>query len=128
MLLPAQHPSDSAQQVTSVSGERRCGNPAADLFHFSQRAGIWLARYKDRIPALPVLGTSKEAHPLRLIAAFPNPQNPKLGAVAYTATDAAAVPGINSVFAGSTAWVLARGTTVLSTGDYVQRDGRWLLK
>ena len=24
-----------------------------------------------------------EAHPLRLIAAFPNPQNPKLGAVAY---------------------------------------------
>lgn len=88
----------------------------------------WLARYKDRIPALPVLETSKEAHPLRLVAAFPNPQNPKLGAVAYTATDAAAVRDINSVFAGPTAWVLARGTTVLSTGDYVRRDGRWLLK
>jgi hypothetical protein len=88
----------------------------------------WLARYQDRIPALPVLETSKEAHPLRLIAAFPNPQNPKLGAVAFTATDAAAVPDINSVFAGPTGWVLARGTTVLSTGDYVQRDGRWLLK
>jgi hypothetical protein len=87
----------------------------------------WLARYKDRIPALAVLENSKETHPLRLIAAFPNPQNPKLGAVAFTATDAGAVPDINGVVAGSTGWVLARGTTILSTGDYVQRDGRWVM-
>jgi hypothetical protein len=107
---------------------------ARDLSEFSIMAygtlagNKWLARYKDRIPALPVLETSKEAHPLRLIAAFPNPQNPNLGAVAFTATDAAAVRDINGVFAGPTAWVLARGTTVLSTGDYVQRDGRWVVK
>lgn len=107
---------------------------ARDLSEFSIMAygtltgNKWLARYKDRIPALPVLETSKEAHPLRLIAAFPNPQNPNLGAVAYIATDAGAVSGVNGVFAGPTAWVLARGTTVLSSGDYVERDGRWVLQ
>jgi len=107
---------------------------ARDLSEFSIMAygtltgNKWLAFYKDRIPALSVLEASKEAHPLRLIAAFPNPQNPKLGAVVFTATDAAAVRDINSVFAGPTAWVLARGTTVLSTGDYVQRDGRWVVR
>jgi hypothetical protein len=88
----------------------------------------WLARYKDQIPALALLENSKEEQPLRLIAAFPNPQNPKLGAVAYTATSAAAVTDINGVNASTTTWVLAHGTTVLSSGDYVQRDGHWVLQ
>jgi hypothetical protein len=107
---------------------------ARDLSEFSVMAygtlagNKWLARYRDQIPALPVLESSKELQPLRLIAAFPNPQNPKLGAVAYLATSAAAVDGINGVFAGSTAWVLARGTTVLSAGDYAQRGDRWVVR
>jgi hypothetical protein len=87
----------------------------------------WLAKYRNSIPALPALAALKDAGPLRLIALLPNPQNPKLGAIAYTATDASAVPGINSLFAGPTAYVIGKGTEVLKSGDYRRQNGAWVL-
>lgn len=66
--------------------------------------------------------------PFRLIASMANPQNPKLGVMVYTATDAASVAGIHSLFHGGTACVAGKGTTVLKTGDYRQRNGRWVLQ
>ncbi len=107
---------------------------ARDLSKFSVIAygtltgNKWLARYKDQIPAAPALESAREAYPLRLIAVFPNPQNPGAGAVVYTATSADAVYGINELYHGPTAWVLASGTKVLSSGNYAQRDGRWVLE
>jgi hypothetical protein len=88
----------------------------------------WLAKYRAAIPAVAALEAAKDPGPLRLIATFSNPQNAKLGAVAYTATDAAAVPGINSLFAGPTCYVIGKGNEVLSAGDYQRKDGRWALK
>jgi hypothetical protein len=88
----------------------------------------WLAKYKDLIPAVAALDQVKDTGPLRLIATLPNPQNPKRGVTAYTATDAAAVYGIQSLFHGPTAWVIGRGNTVLKSGDYRLSDGHWVLK
>ena len=93
----------------------------------------WLERYREGIPALaefqtPEIQAMSGGDPLRLIASFPHPQNPKLGALVYTATDAASVAGINSLMHGSTAYVIGRGTMVLKTGDYAERAGRWVLR
>ena len=88
----------------------------------------WLSKYRNLIPAVAALDAAHDPAPLRLIAVLPNPQNPKRGAVAYTATDAATVAGINSLFAGPTAYVIGRGTEVLKTGDYRKQDGGWVLK
>jgi hypothetical protein len=88
----------------------------------------WLAKYRNSIPAVAALEAVRDAGPLRLIATLSNPQNPKLGALAYTATDASAVAGINSLFAGPTAYVIGKGTEVLKSGDYRRQDGAWVLK
>ena len=88
----------------------------------------WLAKHRNSIPALAALEAVRDAGPLRLIAALPNPQNPKMGALAYTATDASAVAGINSLFAGPTAYVIGKGPEVLKSGDYRRQDGVWVLK
>jgi hypothetical protein len=88
----------------------------------------WLAKYRNSIPALAALEAMRDAGPLRLIATLPNPQNPKLWAIAYTATDASAVVGINRLFAGPTAYVIGKGTQVLKSGSYRRQDGGWVLK
>ena len=88
----------------------------------------WLAKHRNSIPALAALEAVRDAGPLRLIATLPNPQNPKLGAIAYTGTDASSVAGINSLFAGPTAYVIGKGTEVLKSGDYRRQDGGWVLK
>lgn len=82
----------------------------------------WLARYRD---AIPVTTAGYEANNLRLIASFPNPANPDLGVVAYTAAQPSDVVGINSVFHGPTAYVIADGTTILKAGDYSFENGLW---
>jgi len=88
----------------------------------------WLAKYRNSIPALAAFEAVRDAGPLRLIATLPNPQNPKLWANAYTATDASAVAGINGLFAGPTAYVIGKGTQVLKSGYYRRQDGGWVLK
>ncbi|HUA57817.1 MAG TPA: DUF4932 domain-containing protein [Verrucomicrobiae bacterium] len=99
------------------------------IFAYGTLAGnLWLARYKDLIPAVPVFAQMKEAGPLRLIAAMPNPQNSRRGVTAYTATQAAAVIGIHGLFHGPTAYVIGKENTVLKTGDYRQENGKWALR
>ena len=88
----------------------------------------WLAKHRNSIPALAALEAVRDAGPLRLIATLPNPQNPELGAIAYTGTDASSVAGINSLFAGPTAYVIGKGTEVLKSGDYRRQNGGWVLK
>jgi hypothetical protein len=88
----------------------------------------WLAKYRNSIPALAAFEAVRDAGPLRLIATLPNPQNPKLWAIAYTATDASAVADINRLFAGPTAYVIGKGTQVLKSGDYRRQDGGWVAK
>jgi hypothetical protein len=88
----------------------------------------WLAKYRNSIPALAAFEAVRDAGPLRLIATLPNPQNPKLWAIGYTATDASAVAGINALFAGPTAYVIGKGTQVLKSGTYLRQDGAWVAK
>ena len=88
----------------------------------------WLAKYRESIPAVTALGAVRDSGPLRLIAVLANPQNPKMGAVAYTATEASAVAGINSLYAGPSAYVIGKGTEVLRSGDYRRQDGGWILQ
>jgi hypothetical protein len=88
----------------------------------------WLAKYRNSIPALAALEAVRDAGPLRLIATLPNPQNPKLWAIAYTATDASAVADINRLFAGPTAYVIGKGTEVLKSGTYRRQGSGWVLK
>jgi hypothetical protein len=86
----------------------------------------WLARYRDLLPATAVLERAKEPGPLRLIAVMPNPANPKLFGVAYTGVEAAAIPGINELYAGPTAWVIGRERNVISSGYYSRQNGKWV--
>ncbi len=117
-----------AEVLTDTEALGRDLSKFAVLAYGTVAGNRWLDRYREQIPALSVLAGRAEAGALRLIAAFPNPQNPKLGAVAYTGTDASVISGINGVFHGPTSWVLARDRTVLSTGDYVKRNGRWAVR
>jgi hypothetical protein len=64
---------------------------------------------------------------LRLISAWPNPQNPEKAVVIYTAQRARDVVGINSVFHGPTDFVVARGSEVLQSADYLKKDDTWSL-
>jgi hypothetical protein len=88
----------------------------------------WLAKYRNSIPALAAFEAMRSAGPLRLIATLPNPRNPKLWAIAYTATDVSAVVGINRLFAGPTAYVIGKGTEVLKSGNYRRQGGGWIAK
>ncbi len=117
-----------AAVLTDIEALGRDLSQLAVLAYGTVAGNRWLERHREQIPALTVLADRKGEGPLRLIAAFPNPQNPKLGAVAYTGTDASVVTGINGVFHGPTSWVLARDRAVLATGDYLKRDGQWVVK
>lgn len=84
----------------------------------------WLGRYAKALPALPLLEERTEPGPLRLIAAMPNPQNPKHGVTVYTATTAEAVDGILSLFhSDDSSYTIGSAETVLSTGIYQFRHG-----
>lgn len=63
--------------------------------------------FKVEADAIAVDGERITGKGLRLIAAAPNPERPQLPIVIYTATKAELVSGINSVFHGPTAWIVA---------------------
>jgi hypothetical protein len=88
----------------------------------------WIAKHRDAVPGVADLEKMSGQGPLRLIAAMPNPRNPQLGAVVYTATEPGAVAGINSLFHGPTVWVIGKEGTVLATGTWRREKGRWVLK
>ncbi|MDD4051342.1 MAG: DUF4932 domain-containing protein [candidate division Zixibacteria bacterium] len=87
----------------------------------------WLARYAELLP-FTVRGDTIVADSvyagdnLRFISCWRNPANPAKGVMIYTATRAAYVNDINSVFHGPTDFVVARGSDVIVSGGY-QKDG-----
>jgi len=64
---------------------------------------------------------------LRLITAWPNPKNPQLGCVIYTAQRAEDILDMNSVFHGPTDYVIARGSQALKAGFYSKATAPWSL-
>ncbi len=87
----------------------------------------WLARHAELLP-FTICGDTIVADSvyagdnLRFISCWRNPANPAKGVVIYTATRAAYVNDINSVFHGPTDYVVARGSDVFVSGSY-QKDG-----
>jgi hypothetical protein len=79
----------------------------------------WLARHAALLPVrLPETGAS------RMIAAMPHPQDPKRGAMVYTARTAAGVEGLNGIFhGGAIGYLWAEGQQVVKRGRYVERGG-----
>ena len=91
------------------------------------RGNKWLAKHAELLPfALRgdtiVADAVYTGDNLRFISCWRNPANPAKGVVIYTATRAAYVNDINSVFHGPTDYVVARGSEVFVSGSY-QKDG-----
>jgi len=79
------------------------GTPASNAFLAKHAAKLPVRIEKD---AIVVDGEKFPGEKLRLIAAVPNPLNPRIPMVLYTATDDEIVPGINSIFHGPTGFVV----------------------
>ena len=104
------------------------------LFVYGTPAGnLWLAKH---ITALPVVIEPNsitadrvyEGSDLRFITAWPNPQNPNIGIVIYTAQRGEDIIAINRVYHGPTDFLVARGDTLKHSGDYVKKNGRWTFR
>jgi hypothetical protein len=97
------------------------------------KGNLWIAKLMDKLP-LKIASdriegdTAYSGVHLRLITAWPNPQNPKRGVLIYTAQQADDIVGINSVFHGPTDYVIAKSTEILKAADYKKQNGRWSLK
>jgi hypothetical protein len=68
-----------------------------------------------------------EGWDLRFIIAWPNPQNPNIGMIVYTAQRVEDVAYINSVIHGPTDYLVAQGRTVIHSANYVKKRGQWTL-
>jgi|GEM_PF-1328070 len=94
------------------------------------QGNLWLAKHMSPVPVViePNRITTDRVHDgsdLRFITAWPHPSNPRLGMVILTAQRAQDVVGINAVFHGPTDFVVARGTTLLQSGDYSGKAAVW---
>jgi hypothetical protein len=116
--------------LTDEEALKRDLSTNALIVYGTTTGNLWLAQH---IAELPVRVESDKivadivyagAH-LRLISAWPNPQNPQKGMVIYTAQQAEDVVGINSVFHGPTDYVIAKDTEVLKAANYKKQNGRW---
>ena len=112
------------RELGEDAGEQALAKEEASSFAYVGALAERLKEYEQHRDRYP---TFRDFAP-RLIATLPNPQNPKLWAVAYTATDASAVADINRLFAGPTAYVIGKGTEVLKSGDYRRQGEGWILK
>ena len=91
---------------------------------------LWLAKHLADLPVRiethqvvtdqPIRGTD-----LRFITAWANPFNPAKGMVIYTAQRANDVVNINAVSHGPDDYVVARGTEVLRSGNYIKQKDGW---
>lgn len=94
------------------------------------QGNLWLAKHMSPVPVViePNRITTDRVHEgsdLRFITAWPHPSNPELGMVVYTAQRAQDVVGINGLFHGPTDFVVARGTTLLQSGNYFGKAAVW---
>ncbi len=135
-------PADQAAVRAYVEGIRDRFSPAApvlddvaaltqDLHQASVIAygtvegNLWIRQHRESIP---VSLQGWEGANLRLIVSFPNPANAEAGVVLYSAAAARDVVGINSVFHGPTAYVIADGSLVRKAGDYGFDNGVWVVE
>jgi len=94
------------------------------------QGNLWLAKHMSPVPVVIepnriVTDRVHEGSDLRFITAWPHPSNPRLGMVIYTAQRAQDVVGINGVFHGPTDFVVARGATLLQSGNYSGKTAAW---
>lgn len=94
---------------------------------------LWLRQFQEKLPftlrdgKLKIGAQEFSAPHLRLVFSMARPENDDLGMIVYTAPEAADIVAINSLTVGPTAWAVADGNTILKTGNYVRRDGAWVL-
>ncbi|MHC4120956.1 MAG: hypothetical protein ACYSWO_25990 [Planctomycetota bacterium] len=100
------------------------GTIEGNLFIARHIAEMPIEIKSDRIIAERVY----EGTDLRLISAWPNPNNPERGMVFYTAQQPQDVVGINSIFHGPTDYVIARGTEALASANYDKKSLTWSLE
>lgn len=91
---------------------------------------LWLAKHMQvcpvRIEANKIVADSEyTGEHLRFLTAWPNPYNPKLGLVIYTASHAKDIIGINSIFHGPTDYLVASGNETLQAADYEKDESGW---
>jgi hypothetical protein len=91
---------------------------------------LWLIRNLALLPVRIESGriVADKEYPgtnLRFISAWPNPQNPRMGLVVYTAQQAKDIVGISHVLYGQRDYVVAQDTTILKADNYSKQDGRW---
>ena len=91
---------------------------------------LWLSANEDKFPFKlkqdkVIADKEYKGSSLRFITALPNPQNPKRGLVIYTAQQSKDIVNINSLFHGPTDYVVAQGDSVLTSGNYDKKDGKW---
>lgn len=86
---------------------------------------LWLKNYSKELPfkieedKLSVDKTYSGSS-LRFITGIPNPVNKTKGMIIYTAQKAEDIININSVVHGSTDFVVAEGSNVIGTGNYIK--------
>lgn len=94
------------------------------------RGNLWLA---DRLADLPfaveparvIADREYRGDDLSLISAWRHPQDPSAGIIIYTAQRAREVLDLYSRSYGETDYILFRGKTVLRSGNYASKRGRW---
>jgi hypothetical protein len=91
---------------------------------------LWLAKHMKYLPVKIevdkiVADTDYTGEHLRFMTAWPNPYNPRLGMVIYTACKAQDLIGINSIFHGPTDYLVASGDETLHAADYDKDGDKW---
>ena len=100
------------------------------MIYGTPSGNLWLAKHFADIPVRieadqVVTDQPFEGTDLRFITAWANPFNSAKGIVIYTAQRAIDVININAVFHGPKDYVVARGTEVLRSGNYIKRRDGW---
>jgi len=107
---------------------------AKNIFVLGTLSGnSWLAKYASELP-IKIFSDRIEARKthngenLRMIAAWPNPQNIENGVRVYTAQQARDLAGIHAIMHGSRDYVIANGDEVLEKGFFWKSYDGWTLE
>jgi hypothetical protein len=118
--------------ITDAEANKRDLSQNALILFGTMNGNLWLKENATKFPfkiekSRIVADKDYEGTDLRLISAWPNPQNSKRGILIYTAQQAKDVIKINSVFHGPTDYVIARNTNILKAANYNKKDGVWTI-
>jgi hypothetical protein len=118
--------------ITDAEAIKRDLSGNSIFLYGTMNGNLWLKENASKFPFKLeenriVADTVYEGTDLRLISAWPNPQNSKRGIAIYTAQQAKDIIKINSVFHGPTDYVIARNTNILKAANYNKKDGVWTI-